>query len=117
GADLGMNRQFWGYSPAGLLGWFNRNLPANASLYLHDWNHDAFVMYMRDGRLRPDIRDPGLEEPAVRASDAAIVIHEKHFAKYEYMIWDAYRSVRPVEVLTHDGVPLVTVYRRGGGPG
>ena len=112
GADLGMNRQFWGYSPAGLLPWIDATLPPRAQLYLHDWNHDAFVMYLRDGRLRPDIRDPGLEEPAVRASDAALVIHERHFNKYEYMIWDAYHTLRPAQVLTLDGVPLVTAYRR-----
>ncbi len=112
GADLGMNRQFWGYSPAGLLPWIDANVPPNGQLYLHDWNHDAYIMYLRDGRLRHDIRDPGLEEPAIRASDAALVVHERHFNKYEYMIWDAYHTLRPAQVLTLDGVPLVTAYRR-----
>jgi hypothetical protein len=116
GADLGMNRQFWGYSVAGVLPWLNHALPPRAQLYLHDWNHDAYLLYLRDGRLRPDIRDPGLEEPAVRASDAALVVHEKHFNKYEFLIWDIYRTVRPVQVLTLDGVPLVTVYLREGKP-
>src|SRR5262249_4606867 len=55
GADLGMNRQFWGYSPAGLLPWIDATMPSNGQLYLHDWNHDAYVMYLRDGRLRRDI--------------------------------------------------------------
>jgi hypothetical protein len=112
GADLGMNRQFWGYSVAGLLPWLDAELPPDTRLYLHDWNHDAYTMYLRDGRLRPDILDAGMEDPGVRASNAALVIHEKHFAKYEYMIWDAYRTVRPAQVLTLDGVPLVTVYTR-----
>ena len=116
GADLGMNRQFWGYSVAGVLPWLNHALPPRAQLYLHDWNHDAYLLYLRDGRLRSDIRDAGLEEPAVRASDAALVVHEKHFNKYELMIWDVYRTVRPAHVLTLDGVPLVTIYLREGKP-
>jgi 4-amino-4-deoxy-L-arabinose transferase-like glycosyltransferase len=112
GADLGMNRQFWGYSVLGLMDWLNAHLPARAKLYLHDWNRDAYLIYLRERRLRADVQDADMEEPGVRASDAALVIHEKHFAKYEYMIWAAYGTVRPAEVLTLDGVPLVTVYTR-----
>ncbi len=112
GADLGMNRQFWGYSVRGLLPWFNANLPEGSRIYLHDWNHDSYEMYLRDGLLRPDLRDAGMEIGGVRSSDTALVIHEKHFNKYEYMIWDVYKTVRPAQVLTYDGVPLVTVYRR-----
>jgi hypothetical protein len=112
GADLGMNRQFWGYSVRGLLGFLNRHLPSGSRLYLHDWNHDAYVLYLRDGLLGPGIADAGMEDPGIRASSAALVIHEKHFNKYEYMIWDAYQHARPAEVLTLDGVPLVTLYLR-----
>ncbi|MBI4509213.1 MAG: glycosyltransferase family 39 protein [Deltaproteobacteria bacterium] len=112
GADLGMNRQFWGYSIVGLLPWFNTHLPEAARLYLHDWNHDAYEIYLREGRLRSDILDAGMEDPGVRSSDAALVIHEKHFNKYEYMIWNAFGHLQPAEVLTLDGVPLVTVYKR-----
>jgi hypothetical protein len=112
GADLGMNRQFWGYSVRGALPWLNANLPARARLYLHDWNHDAYELYLRDDRLRRDIVDAGMEDPGIRSSQAALVIHERHFNKYEYMIWNAYGHVTPSYVLTLDGVPLVTVYLR-----
>ncbi len=112
GADLGMNRQFWGYSVAGLLRWFDDTLPKNAKIYTHDWNDDAFEMYLRDRRLRADLTATPLEEPGVHASDTALVIHELHFNKYEYMIWDEYKTVQPANVLTLDGVPLVTVYAR-----
>jgi hypothetical protein len=53
-----------------------------------------------------------MEEPAVRRSDAALVIHELHFAKYEHMIWNAYGTATPARVLSLDGVPMITVYRR-----
>jgi hypothetical protein len=48
----------------------------------------------------------------VRASDIAMVIHEMHFRKYEYWIWDFYGTARPSRVLTDEGVPIVTVYQR-----
>ena len=41
-----------------------------------------------------------------------MVVLEKHFNKYEYWIWDAYGTTQPSYVLTHEGVPLVTVYER-----
>jgi hypothetical protein len=69
-------------------------------------------MDVRIGLLRPDLRNTGLEEPGVRASDIAMVIHEMHFRKYEYWIWDFYGTARPSRVLTDEGVPIVTVYQR-----
>jgi hypothetical protein len=112
GADLGMNRQFWGYSVLGALDWLNRHVPTDGKVYLHDWNHDAYNIYRRERRLRRDILDAGMEMGGVRASGTALVVHEKHFNKYEVMIWDAYRKVQPAFVLTLDGVPLVTIYQR-----
>lgn len=112
GADLGMNRQFWGYAVRGLFPYLNRHAPPQAGIYWHDANLYQIQMSMKDGLLRRDLRDTGLEEPGVRASDMALVIHEKHFNKYEYWIWDAYGTTRPDEVLTHEGVPVVTLYSR-----
>src|SRR5262249_17055348 len=113
GADLGMNRQFWGYSPRGLFDWMNASLPAGARVYFHDLAQDAYHYYQRTGFLRADIVHTGLEEPAIRTSQTAMIIHEKHFNYYEYWIWQIYGSARPVRVLSREGVPLVTVYQRG----
>jgi hypothetical protein len=66
------------------------------------------VQYVRAGELRSDIVETG----AVRGSDAALVIHEKHFNGFDYQIWEEYGHVQPAEVLTLDGVPLVSVYLR-----
>jgi 4-amino-4-deoxy-L-arabinose transferase-like glycosyltransferase len=112
GADLGMNRQFWGYATRGLLPWINEHARPGAPIYWHDTNQFQLNMYVRTGRLRPDIGNTGLEEPGVRASDIALVIHEKHFNKYEYWIWDFYGTARPTIVLDDEGVPLVTLYER-----
>jgi hypothetical protein len=114
GASLGMNRQFWGYSPRGLLPWLNRTLEPGARLYPHDMNTDSIIYYKRDGLLRKDIADVWqLEEPGMRQSSWALVIHEKHFNRYDPALWEIYGTLRPVHVLDLEGVPLVTVYHRG----
>jgi len=40
------------------------------------------------------------------------VIHELHFNRHDYLIWKAYGTLRPIAVLTSDGVPIVSLYRR-----
>ncbi|MCA9671493.1 MAG: glycosyltransferase family 39 protein [Myxococcales bacterium] len=111
-ADLGLNRQFWGYSPRQLLPWINKTLPKSANVYWHDVSYDAYRAYINDGLLRPDIHNAGAEQPAINASNFAMVIHELHFNKYDYMIWRTYGHPAPVKVLSLDGVPLVSVYDR-----
>lgn len=114
GADLGMNRHFWGYAVRGLFPTLNRDLRPNASVYFHDANWLMLQMSMKDGLLRRDVGDSGMEEPGVRASDAGLVLHERHFNKYEYWLWDAFASTRPLAVVTHEGVPVATLYARPG---
>ena len=112
GADLGMNRQFWGYSTRGILPWINAHAAPREPIYWHDTNQSQLNMDVREGRLRPDVYNTQLEEPGVKQSNIAMVIHEKHFDKYEYWIWDAYGTARPSLVLDDEGVPIVTVYER-----
>jgi len=112
GATLGMNRQFWGYATRGLLPWINAHARPDAPIYWHDTNQAQINLYVRTGQARADLRNTGLEEPGVKASDLGIVIHEKHFAKYEYWFWDFYGTTRPSVVLTHEDVPIVTLYER-----
>ena len=109
-----MNRQFWGYATRGLLPWLNANAPPNAPVYWHDTNQPILNMNVRQGLMRDDLGNTGLEEPGVKASQIAMVIHEKHFNKYEYWIWDFYGTARPSLVLDDEGVPVVTLYERPG---
>jgi hypothetical protein len=113
GADLGMNRQFWGYSAHGVLPFLNEQAAAGGKLELYA--HDAdmtFGAYRREGEVSPRIHVTGREEQGVKASDLALVVHELHFNRHDYMIWEEYGTVQPVYVLRYRGVPLVTVYRR-----
>jgi hypothetical protein len=59
-------------------------------------------------RLRPDLRGVG----APGEADFAIVHHELHMAEVDHQIWVAFSHDAPDYVLTHDGVPIISVYRR-----
>ena len=116
GADLGMNRQFWGYAVRGALPFLNEHVRPGAPIYFHDFNGYQLQMSQKDGFARRDLADAGMEEPGVRGSDFGLVIHERHFNKYEYWLWDAYGTTRPSHLVLHEGVPVVTVYARPAAP-
>ena len=111
-ADLGLNRQYWGYATRQLLPWMNKTLPDHASIYWHDTNRQSYISYQKDHLLRRDLRYAGMERPAIRRSDYALVIYELHFYKYDYWIWHEFDTVAPRRVLTLAGVPLVSFYAR-----
>ena len=109
GADHGMNRQFWGVAAKGVLPFLATQPPG--PVYSHDAS-PAWGWYAKLGLLPKGFPDSGHEDQGVRASKYAIVIHEKHFNRHDYMIWHSYGTVRPVFVLRADGVPIVSVYKR-----
>lgn len=109
GADLGMNRQFWGVAAKGVLP-FLRSQPPGL-VYSHDAS-PAWGWYIKDGLLPRGDGDAGHETEGIARSKYAIVIHEKHFNRHDYLIWAAYKTTQPVFVLRADGVPIVSVYRR-----
>jgi hypothetical protein len=115
GADLGMNRQFWGYAARGVLPELSRHAPGPGEPPRPVYSHDAspaWGWYQRLGLLPAGLPDAGHEGGGVARSQLAIVIHEKHFNRHDYMIWQAYGTVQPIFVLTKGGVPIVSVYRR-----
>jgi hypothetical protein len=105
-ADLGMNRQFWGFTTGSVVEFLRTQLPKGGSVFLHDTTGTAFDMLKRDGRLPPNIR------AAAQLSDADLVLvqHEHHMAEVDFQAWQAFGSVQPVHVLTYDGVPIVSIY-------
>ena len=107
-ADLGMNRQFWGFTTGSLVDYFKREMPNGGSVWICDTTWDAWHMLQRDGRLPENIRVAG----DILSADYAIVHHEAHFNEVDYEIWQAYGHVSPDYVLTFDGVPIVSVYKR-----
>ena len=90
----------------------NETLDEKVKVYWHDAS-PAIGPYKRDGLLRKDLRHSGLaERGGIKPSAAGLIVHELHFEKYEHMLWNEYGTATPAHVVTLDGVPLVTFYRR-----
>ena len=106
-ADMGLNRQFWGFTTGSLTGWFDANAPRGAGIFIHDTTFESFTMLQRDGRLREDLHPVW----QIAEGQFAIVHHELHMNEVDYQIWTAYQSPATAHVLTYDGVPIVSVYR------
>ena len=80
-------------------------------VYSHD-AQPAWGLYKKLGLLPDGMPDAGRETAGIAKSKIALVIHEKHFARHDYLIWQSYGRVQPAYVLTVGGVPLVSVYVR-----
>jgi hypothetical protein len=115
GADLGMNRQFWGVSARGVLPFLNQFAPGPGEPPVQVYSHDAqpaWGLYRRAELLSPGLPDAGAEASGIARSQIALVIHERHFARHDYLVWDRYGTVQPSHILTTFGVPIVSVYVR-----
>ncbi len=108
GADLGLNRQFWGFTTQSLAPWLEAHAPRNASIYIHDTVWDAWKVMEDEGRIRHDLRAVG----APGEGDFAIVHHELHMGEMDDEMWVANGSDAPAYVLTHDGVPIISLYAK-----
>ncbi len=108
GADLGLNRQFWGFTTQSLADYFAKNAWQGATVFIHDTAWDSWSRMLDEKRIRSDLRGVGSPSEA----DFSIVHHELHMNETDYNAWVHYGHVAPDFVLTHDGVPIISVYRR-----
>ncbi len=129
-ADLGLKRQYWGFTTRRVLATLNHRaerdpvLAASRSgrrparfrsripVYFHDTNHYSWSLYERVGLLSPRITYAGDGFPGIRRSRMALFLYEQHQVMWDYRIWQDYGTVRPDAVVTLDGVPLITLYVR-----
>jgi hypothetical protein len=115
GADRGMNRQFWGVAAYGTMPVLARDAPLMPkpakprSVYSHDAS-PAWGWYGLGASAW--LPDSGHEVAGIAKSQYALVIHERHFNRHDYLIWKTYGTVQPMFVLRTAGVPIVTVYKR-----
>ncbi len=107
GADLGLNRQFWGFTTESLEPYFEAKAPRGASVYFQDTAWDSWRQMQEEKRIRPDLRGAGSMD-----ADIAIVHLERHMLEVEYNEWSVFGTDVPDYVLTHDGVPIIDVFRR-----
>jgi len=105
-ADLGMNRQFWGFAHGPLVPTIRELLPDGGRVWTCDATATSWQMLHRDGRLPPSIR----ATPSMATADLVLVHHEHHFAEVDFQVWQAFGTVQPAGVLTYDGVPIVSLY-------
>ncbi len=107
GADLGLNRGFWGYETGAIVDWLNTHLPRGGRVYPNDTFWSSWEQLHADGRLNRNIeQDFGLATTA----DVAVVEHEQHMDEVEHQIWMAFGTVTPAYVVALDGVPVLSVY-------
>jgi Dolichyl-phosphate-mannose-protein mannosyltransferase len=109
GADLGLDRQFWGFTTeSAAVEYLNDNAPRNATVFIHDTTGDAWNRMQEEGRIRRDLRAVG----APHEAQFALVQHELHMNEVDYSIWVADGTDAPAYIVEHDGVPIVSVYKR-----
>lgn len=105
-ADLGMTRQFWGYTTGSVTEFLKQRLPEGGSVWICDTTFGAWAMLQRDGVVPRNIRATS----DMAAADYILVHHELHFAEVDFQAWVALKSTQPVHVLTFDGVPIISIY-------
>jgi 4-amino-4-deoxy-L-arabinose transferase-like glycosyltransferase len=108
GADLGLNRQFWGFTTESLAPYFDEHAARGATVYFNDTAWDSWARMIDERRIRPDLRGVGTPTEA----EIAFVHIELHMMEVEYKIWQVFGTDTPDYVLTHDGVPIIDVFRR-----
>lgn len=113
GATLGLNRQFWGFTTQSLAPYFARAMKPGQSVFIHDTTMGAFSAMQSEKRVRSDIRGSTW---SIADTDVAIVHHELHMIEAEVNIETAFGvdhpMIGPDWILTHDGVPIISVYKK-----
>ncbi len=105
-ADLGMNRQFWGFTTGSVVPWLVDRLPDGGSVWLCDTTAGSWQMLQADGVVPRHIRPAR----SMREADFVLVHHEPHFDEVDYQAWVAFDTVQPAHVLRYDGVPILSIY-------
>lgn len=105
GASIGLGRGFWGHSIGAELPRLGEVLGRSRRLYVHDVHDLAVLQYRREGRW-PE----GVEPTSTSRAQSGLLFHELHMATWEYQQWERFGTAAPREVVTIDGVPLMSVY-------
>lgn len=109
GAELGLNRQFWGYTTQTAAEEFlNPQASKGALVFVLDTTWEAWAHMQEEGRVRSDLR----VTPFPGEATYSLVQHELHMSEVDYDIWIADGTDAPVYVVTHDDVPMVSIYPR-----
>ena len=108
GADLGLNRQFWGYTTEQLAPWLRSLGPRRETIFVNDTAWDSWNRMVAEKRVPSNFQAVG----APGEAQIAIVQHELHMSEVDYDEWMAFGTTAPSYVLAYDGVPIISAYRR-----
>ncbi|MEZ4222727.1 MAG: glycosyltransferase family 39 protein [Polyangiaceae bacterium] len=106
-ATLGLNRTFWGYTTGAVAPYLNEHVPPGTGVYVHDTAMQSWEQMVQDGML-----DHVRGSWTIESSGFSVYHYEPHMGRVEYQIWVDYGTTSPVHVGTHDGVPVIWVYKR-----
>jgi len=116
-SDMGMQRQFWGYSTRQGLDYLNENVPYGKTVYFHKCTRTAWDLYRKEGLIREDIKhiadifDLDRLEQRLKRTSHAVFHHQKDHDEYEVVIWRSYGTHMPVHQVVVDGVPMLSIYK------
>lgn len=108
GAELGMQRVFWGAAADGLLP-FLRDLPPSSQVFFNRSTYDAWRMHRKEGNIRDDVY---YANDAKGAAAAGFNFLQPEHAERLGEIWSSL-GTRPIAGIYVDNVPLAEVYIRG----
>jgi len=114
GADLGMPRNFWGFSSVEVLDELDQMAEKGALAWWHNATGGAVGAYKRDGLLRKDIRYTG--DWTAPYSNWAVYHDHREKLPEELDVWRSYGTDWPVTGYFLDGVQIIGVYRRPAPP-
>ncbi len=106
GAELGMQRSFWGGLNRPLMEEIAK-LPSGTRVFFDHSNWDAIRMYQKEGTLPRHIHFAN----EARQADAATLFEDRENATQEDAIWDVV-GTRPVAGVYADEVTLVQLYAK-----
>lgn len=113
-AEMGMPRNFWGYSTVAVLPAVNEQVEKRGYVFWHKATKWAIDAYQRDGLLRKDVRYTG--DWTAEFSDWAVYHDQREKLPEELDVWRAYGTMLPVEGHYIDGVQIMAVYHRPSPP-
>jgi 4-amino-4-deoxy-L-arabinose transferase-like glycosyltransferase len=103
GAELGMQRVFWGGVAAPLF----RDLPSGR-VFFNRTNYDSYRMYRRENVIRPDVSYAN----DAKFANAGVVFEQPEHGEREAEVWSAI-GTRPVDGVYQDNVGLIQLYVEG----
>jgi hypothetical protein len=109
-SENGMHRQFWGYASRYALDFVNEHAASGSHVAFHNTTWDAMAWYQRDGLLRQDLR--WRRDPSVfcRKGNYYLFHHQKSFAQDQLNAWEHMNSQVPDDIISVDGVPMLSIY-------